>query len=59
MSFSAGRADLRRYFAFVPGHNFRSAMGDDCVRHAFFFAPCQLRANGRMTDERFAALANE
>src|ERR671931_2435558 len=34
-------------------------MRDDGLRNTFFFAPCQLRANRRMANERFAALPNE
>lgn len=46
-------------FTFVAGHNFRSAMCDNGVRHAFFLAPCQLRPNRRVTDQRSAAFANK
>src|SRR6266705_4754842 len=52
-------AELRCDFAFVVIDNFRAAMGDDCARHALFLTPRQLGANRRVTDERFAASANE
>ncbi len=34
-------------------------MRDDCPWHTFFLAPGQLRSYGRMTDQCFAAFANE
>jgi hypothetical protein len=43
----------------IAGHNFRSAMRDDCAGHAFFLAPCQLRSNRRVTDQCLAAFANK
>ena len=58
-SLSGHRADLGGDLMFVAGHNFRSAMRDDCARDAFFHAPCQLRPNRRVTDQRFAAFADE
>src|SRR5438105_10665912 len=52
-------AELRRDLAFVAIDNVRAAMGDDCARHALFLTPRQLGANRRVTDECFAASANE
>ena len=45
--------------ALITADDFRSAMGDDCARHPFFLAPCQLRPHSRVTDQCFAASANE
>src|SRR5206468_9237088 len=39
--------------------NLRSAMCDDGSWHAFFLAPCQLRPNRRVPDQRSAAFANK
>ena len=58
-SLSGHRADLGGDIMFVAGHDFRSAMRDDCARDAFFMALCQLRPNRRVTNQRSAAFANK
>src|SRR5581483_4669072 len=46
-------------FTLVAGDNLRAAMRNDGSRNAFFFAPRQLSAKGRMADECFAASSDK
>src|SRR5437762_2592046 len=58
-AFGSNGAKLCGDFALVACDDFRSAMRDNGARHALFFTPGELRADRRMTDQCFAAPANE
>src|SRR6266480_472060 len=52
-------AQVCENFALVAGDNFRAAVRDNSARNPLFLAPRELCPNRRVTDERFAASANE
>src|SRR5881296_2856909 len=52
-------AQVCENFALVASDDFRAAVSDNGAVNALFLAPGELRAHRRMTDQCFAAPANE